>query len=156
MARLPVCPSRGRQVLNAVLCLAIFAVVFLCFRQSIFIFPITCESILQISLAEINRRKNIRRIRLLEGKLSLTDEENGIKEKSESAVRYIASMVGYREEPNLFRKCLQSYRGSPGLEIMMVGIDGDHDGDMEMVRITEEVTPFPVHSAKEIDANCVS
>jgi hyaluronan synthase len=54
-------------------------------------------------------------------------------------VRHIASVVGYREEPNLYRKCLQSYHGSPGLELVLVGIDGDGEGDMEMVRIAEEV-----------------
>jgi hyaluronan synthase len=96
------------------------------------------ESIWQISLAEVNRRKNVRRIQQLERRITSTDEEDGIPGK-ELAVRHMASVVGYREEPNLFRKCLQSYRGSPGLELMIVGIDGDHDGDMEMVRIVEEV-----------------
>jgi hyaluronan synthase len=139
MARLPVCPSWNRQVFNAVLCIACFTAIFLYFRRYVYLFPITCESIWQISLAEVNRRKNIRRIRLLEQKFDSIDEENGIKDKAQTAVRQIASVVGYREEPNLFRKCLQSYPGSPGLEIMLVGIDGDGDGDMEMVRIAEEV-----------------
>lgn len=62
-------------------------------------------------------------------------------------VRHLASVVGYREEPNLFRKCLQSYRGSPGLEIMVVGIDGDHDGDMEMVAIAEQVDLILLYAA---------
>lgn len=49
--------------------------------------------------------------------------------------------MGYRAEPNLYRKCLESYGGSPGLEIMLVGIDGNHDGDMEMIRIAQGVSP---------------
>lgn len=140
MARMPICPSFNRQVFNAVLCIACFAAIFLYFRRYVYLFPITCESIWQISLAEVNRRKNIRRIRRLEQEFSPTDPESGIKEKAQRAVRHISSVVGYREEPNLFRKCLQSYAGSPGLELMLVGIDGDGEGDMEMVRITEEVS----------------
>jgi hyaluronan synthase len=139
MPRVPTCPSWARQVFNAFLCIASFAFIFTYFRRYVSLFPITCESIWQISLAEINRRKNVRRIRALEQKLGPIDEETGIKDKMETAVRHIASVVGYREEPNLFRKCLQSYRGSPGLELMLVGIDGDGEGDMEMVHIAEEV-----------------
>ena len=141
MAHLPVVPSFTWQALNAVLCVLTFTIIFLYFRRYVYLFPITFESIWQISLAEVNRRKNVRRIRQLEHKLSKNDVEVGICEK-ELAVRHLASVVGYREEPNLFRKCLQSYRGSPGLELMLVGIDGDHDGDMEMVRIVEEVNPM--------------
>lgn len=140
MPRLPTVPSWGRQAFNAFLCLSCFTFIFLYFRRYVYLFPITFESIWQISLAEINRRKNIRRIRALEQPL---DEETGIKDKSQTAVRLMASVVGYREEPNLFRKCLQSYRGSPGLELMLVGIDGDGEGDMEMVHIAGEVSlPF--------------
>jgi hyaluronan synthase len=135
---LPVVPSLTRQALNSVICVLCFTFIFLYFRRWVALFPITIESVWQISLAEVNRRKNIKRIKQLERKLSKADVETGIHEK-EAAVRHMASVVGYREEPNLFRKCLQSYRGAPGLELMLVGIDGDHDGDMEMVRIVEEV-----------------
>lgn len=139
MPRLPTCPSWGRQVFNVVLCLASFTFIFLYFRRYVYLYPITFESVWQISLAEINRRKNIKRIRALEQQLGSHDEEKGFLEKKDTAVRHMASVVGYREEPNLFRKCLQSYRGSPGLELMLVGIDGDAEGDMEMVHIAEEV-----------------
>jgi hyaluronan synthase len=151
MARLPVVPSFTRQALNAFFCILTFIIIFLYFRRWVYLFPITFESVWQISLAEVNRRKNIKRIQQLEHKFSKADEETGIREK-EAAVRHLASVVGYREEPNLFRKCLQSYRGSPGLELMLVGIDGDHDGDMEMVRVVEEVIRiFFLH--EYLDAN---
>lgn len=144
MARMPTCPSLNRQVFNSFLCIASFAAIFTYFRRYVGLFPVTLETIVVISLAEVNRRKNIGRIRKLEQTLSPSDQETGIKDKAQVAVRHIASVVGYREEPNLFRKCLQSYRGSPGLELMLVGIDGDGEGDMEMVHITEEVgTPRP-------------
>lgn len=138
MAHLPVLPSVGKQVINVVLCLTIFTFIFLYFRRYVYLFPITFESIWQISLAEVNRRKNVRRIRNLE-QSAAGDEEKGTGGKK-AATRHIASVVGYREEPNLFRKCLQSYAGSPGLEMMLVGIDGDHAEDMEMVRIVEQVS----------------
>jgi hyaluronan synthase len=139
MAHLPVVPSWTRQALNTLLCVLTFTLISLYFRGHVNILPMTFETILQISLAEVNRRKNVRRIRQLEHKLSKVDKEDGMEEK-ELAVRHMASVVGYREEPNLFRKCLQSYRGSPGLELMLVGVDGDHADDMEMVRITQEVS----------------
>jgi hypothetical protein len=43
---------------------------------------------------------------------------------------------------------LQSYRNSPGLEVMLVGIDGDQAEDMEMVRIAGEVCISPLLHAK--------
>lgn len=135
MAVLPSRPSWTHQFLNAVLCVVTFTIIFVYFRRYVAAFPITIESIWQISLAEVNRRKNVKRIQRIE---PTVDEEGGIGEKR-SVVRHMASVVGYREEPTLFKKCLQSYRGSPGLEIMLVGIDGDQAEDMEMVRIAGEV-----------------
>jgi hypothetical protein len=137
MSRLPVLPSFSRQLINTICCLVAFTTIFVYFRRYVSSYPITLESIWQISLAEVNRRKNIRRIEALERKHAV-DEEKGVDLK-QSAVRQIASVVGYREEPGLFKKCLSSYRGSPGLEIMLVGVDGDGEDDMEMVRIAEEV-----------------
>lgn len=139
MAHLPVVPSWTQQAFNTVLCVLTFTLISVYFRRYVYLLPITFETVLQILLAEVNRRKSVRRIRQLEHKFSKVDKEDGMEEK-ELAVRHMASVVGYREEPNLFRKCLQSYRGSPGLELMLVGVDGDHDDDMEMVRIAQEVS----------------
>lgn len=138
MPRSPVLPSLFRQIINTICCLVAFTTIFLYFRRYVSSFPITLESVWQISLAEVNRRKNIRRIEVLEGKAK-GDEEKGLLLK-QTAVRHIASVVGYREEPGLFKKCLESYKGSPGLELMLVGVDGDGEEDMEMVRIAEEVS----------------
>jgi hyaluronan synthase len=138
MSVAPCLPGRAHQLFNTVLSISIFAFIWLYFRHYVATFPITIESIWQISLAEINRRKNIRRIQRIE---PVVDEEKGTGPKSlkRSVIRHMASVVGYREEPILFRKCLQSYRDAPGLEIMLVGIDGDHAEDMEMVAIAGEV-----------------
>ena len=154
MAHLPVIPSPTRQTLNTICCILSFTIIFLYFHRFVYLFPITFESIWQISLTEVNRRKNIRRIRQLEHRLEKIDEEDGIREK-ETAVRHLASVVGYREEPNLFRKCLQSYHRSPGLELMLVGIDGDQGGDMEMVRIVEEVNSICYAEARFWTLTCL-
>jgi hyaluronan synthase len=137
MTGLPSRPSWTHQFLNAVLCVVAFTIIFLYLHRYVTAFPITIESIWQISLAEVNRRKNIKRIQRI---TPVGDEELGLKEgEKKSVVRHMASVVGYREEPGLFKKCLQSYRNSAGLEIMLVGIDGDQAEDMEMVRIAGEV-----------------
>jgi hyaluronan synthase len=134
---LPIVPSWWRQFINTVLCLLTFTTIFLYFRRYVSSFPITLESVWQISLAEVNRRKNVQRIKNI--KRGAADEELGFGEK-QPVVRHMSSVVGYREEPVLFKKCLQSYRGTPGLEVMLVGIDGDSSEDMEMVRIAQEVS----------------
>lgn len=144
MPIVPVIPSLHRQIFNSILCVVIFFIVFRYFRKYVSFLPITLESIWQISLAEINRRKNVKRVKQLERTLSLEDAEKGIQTKEDVAARCVASVVGYREEVNLYKKCLQSYHNSPGLEIMLIGIDGDHDGDMEMVSVAQQVRiPFP-------------
>lgn len=144
MAVVPVLPSFHRQILNSILCVVTFFFIFRYFRRFVTFAPITFESIWQISLAEINRRKNVERVKQLEQKLSLQDAEKGVQTKDDVAARCIASVVGYREEANLWRRCLQSYHNSPGLDIMLIGIDGDHDGDMEMVSVAQQVCiPYP-------------
>jgi hyaluronan synthase len=146
MVALPSRPSWTRQCLNAVLCVVTVTIIFVYLRRYDAAFPITIESIWQILLAEVNRRKNISRIQRI---TPVGDEELGLKEgEKKSVVRHMASVVGYREEPGLFKKCLQSYRNSPGLEVMLVGIDGDQAEDMEMVRIAGEVCISPLLHAK--------
>jgi hyaluronan synthase len=141
MAILPVVPSVVRQIYNTILCVTVFFIIFRYLRRYVSFFPITIESIWQIGLAEVNRRKNVERVKKLEQTLSQADVEKGVQEKGDVAVRCMASVVGYREEANLWRRALQSYLDSPGLEIMLIGIDGDHDGDMEMVSVAQQVSP---------------
>ncbi|KAG4034925.1 hypothetical protein MFRU_002g02740 [Monilinia fructicola] len=141
MSVVPVVPSFRRQIFNSILCVVTFFYFWTYFRKFITVAPITVESLWQISLAEINRKKNVERVKKLEQKLSFQDAEKGRQTKEDVAARCISSVVGYREEANLWRKCLQSYYNSPGLEIMLIGIDGDHDGDMEMISVAQQVFP---------------
>ncbi len=51
----------------------------------------------------------------------------------------IATVVGYREEPSLYRRCLESYKGLDDIEILVAGIDGNKHDDQEMMDIFLEV-----------------
>ena len=134
--------SRAACAINVVLCFLSAAFVFVYFRRYVYFFPITIESIWQIFLAEINRVRNKKRVeRLQEDSLQSNvkeDEEKGSL-RQQSTVKCLASVVGYREEAGLFRRCLESYKDAPGLEVMLVGIDGNEATDMEMVQIVKNV-----------------
>ncbi|MCJ1326018.1 hypothetical protein MMC10_002681 [Thelotrema lepadinum] len=98
------------------------------------------ETIWQIGLAETNRRRSKRRVKQLKEDLVPTDIEKATSNQANN-VRCMASVVGYREEPGLFTKCLESYRNCSGLEIMLIGIDGNGAQDMEMANIARKVFP---------------
>ena len=131
-------PSARQQIINVILCLLLALLVFGYIRKHVFIFPVTMETIWQIGLAETNRRKSKRRIQRLEEQLAPSDVEKGALTKANYA-RCLASVVGYREEPGLFTQCLESYRDCPGLEILLVGIDGNENQDLEMAGVVRKV-----------------
>ncbi|GLI73655.1 hypothetical protein PoHVEF18_001875 [Penicillium ochrochloron] len=57
----------------------------------------------------------------------------------------MAAIVGYREDPELFARALDSYKTAAECRFVLVGVDGDETPDMEMVRVFQEV--FPEQSA---------
>ncbi|PVI08314.1 glycosyltransferase family 2 protein [Periconia macrospinosa] len=68
------------------------------------------------------------------------------KSFSESARQgCIAAVVGYREDPIIFTKALQSYLQADGCRFMVVSIDGNGLEDQEMVDVFQQV--FPENSA---------
>ena len=148
--------SWATRAINVVLCFLSAAFVFVYFRRYVYFFPITVESIWQIFLAEINRVRNKRRVDRLQENSQEThfieDEEKG-SSKNQSAVKCLASVVGYREEAGLFRRCLESYKDAPGLDIMLVGIDGNETTDMEMVQIVKNVGLVCKADALRIDTS---
>ena len=133
--------SGRQQVVNVILCVLLALFVFGYIRKHVFIFPVTMETIWQIGLAETNRRRSKRRVKQLREGLAPSDIEKATSNPANNA-RCMASVVGYREEPGLFSKCLESYRNCPGLEIMLIGIDGDGPQDMEMANIARKVRNF--------------
>ena len=51
----------------------------------------------------------------------------------------MAAIVGYREDPELFARALDSYKTAAECRFVLVGVDGDDTPDMEMVRVFQEV-----------------
>ena len=39
----------------------------------------------------------------------------------------------WREDPDLWRRCLESYKTASGWAFMVVGVDGDEADDQEMI-----------------------
>lgn len=133
-------PTVWYRVLNTIMCMTLVVVFFCYIRKTSLFCPITLEAIWQTTLAETNRRKSKRRVRNLRRELAPDDLENTLH----SGVPYfrcLASVVGYREDPELFTKCLESYKGCDGLETLLVGIDGNEAQDMEMANVVRRVYP---------------
>lgn len=65
------------------------------------------------------------------------------KKKTRPATRLGLAVVGYREEPALFQKCLESIRelNYPDPVKIVVVIDGDAEEDREMATVFEKVFP---------------
>ncbi|KAL5941065.1 hypothetical protein ACKVV1_005793 [Pyricularia oryzae] len=60
----------------------------------------------------------------------------------------VAMIVGWREDPTLWRRCLESYRNADGWAFMVVGIDGDDAEDEEMIDIFRETSRWGRSAAK--------
>lgn len=133
-------PSLWLQALNTTLCLVLAWFVFAYVRKNVFFFPVTLEALWQVGLAELNRRKSKRRVRDLRTQTDPDDPEKKLSQGS-SYFTCIASVVGYREDPIVFAKCLESFIGCPGLRTLFVGIDGDETQDIEMGKVALTIYP---------------
>lgn len=51
----------------------------------------------------------------------------------------IAAIVGFREDPDIFSKALQSYLEAAGCRFVLVSIDGNDVEDQEMVQVFQKV-----------------
>ena len=71
--------------------------------------------------------------------------ENKSSESKEDTIAWTPSVgvhvVGYREDPDYYRKCLESVLNMdyPNVKVICVVIDGNEEGDMYMVDIAKEV-----------------
>jgi hyaluronan synthase len=52
----------------------------------------------------------------------------------------MATIVGYREDPDLFTRALDSYKTAAECRFVLVGVDGDDTPDMEMVDVFQGVS----------------
>ncbi|PYI09790.1 hyaluronan synthase [Aspergillus sclerotiicarbonarius CBS 121057] len=104
--------------------------------------PLTFDMIVSIVLAEYCRWGNNQR-----RKHASLQEENGslgLAEKgksSEQRLDCVAAVVGYREEPDLWRKALESYSQAQNCRFLLTCIDGDAEEDQEMVNVFQDVYP---------------
>jgi hyaluronan synthase len=146
--RLPVFYTRGpqvsiiRQILNFLGCLAILPVYYLITSYSRF--PLTLDLLLSVFVAEYNRYANeMRRQRVYTppSTPAATDLEKAadLLPSSHIGPDCIAVVVGYREDPELFGRALQSYKTAEGCRFTLVGVDGEQGPDMEMVQVFQKV-----------------
>ncbi|RFU74084.1 glycosyltransferase family 2 [Trichoderma arundinaceum] len=123
-------------------------------------YPVTLDLILTILLTELNRLVNEgRRLQFYEEEspepLLLPRDENsddGIYDEKkvgfletqiapQSRLDCMAAVVGWREDPALFTRALESYKNARHCAFMLVGIDGDEALDHDMVDVFNNVYP---------------
>lgn len=132
--------SRFRKFLNLLGCIIVLPV-YMClthFTQ----YPAVLDMMMTIFAAEYNRFANeTRRQRLKAPSQATQDPEKAtyrIKDTAR-ATECMATVVGYREDPELFARALESYKTASTCRFILVGVDGDGTPDMEMVRVFQEV-----------------
>lgn len=108
-------------------------------------YPVTLDLVVTIALAELNRFINQGR------RLRFYAEESRPREKMDSEkldlelqppaprLDCIAAVVGWREDPALFTRAMESYKAAKSCKFLLVGIDGDEVEDMDMVRVFNKV-----------------
>ncbi|GAB1316838.1 Glycosyltransferase 2-like domain-containing protein [Madurella fahalii] len=145
-----------RQFLNVLGCALAIPVYYLQTAHSRY--PITLDILVTIALAELNRY-------VVEGRRMAFgfrggkqgEERPGPQEKDDwdgihlesqprvSRLECLAAVVGWREDPSLYRRALESYKSAKTCAFVLAGIDGDEAEDQDMVRIFNQV--FPEQSA---------
>ncbi|PSN59965.1 hypothetical protein BS50DRAFT_507151 [Corynespora cassiicola Philippines] len=103
-------------------------------------YSLTLESIILITCSEFNiwkekgRRYNHRTVR------SDSDIEK-LADTPFRSVECVGSVVGYREDPTIFRNCLDSYAENYDhcMRVLVIGIDGNEMEDLSMIEVAEEV-----------------
>lgn len=123
-------------------------------------YPVTLDLILTILLTELNRLVNEgRRLQFYEEdpepmmppqdeksddgfydekKVGFTVTETQIV--PQSRLDSMAAVVGWREDPALFTRALESYKSAMHCKFMLVGIDGDDVPDQDMVDVFNNVS----------------
>lgn len=123
-------------------------------------YPVTLDLIMTILLTELNRLVNEgRRLQFYEEEspeplLPTQDEksDDGFYDEKkvgfsktqiapQSRLDCMAAVVGWREDPALFTRALQSYKSAKHCIFMLVGIDGDDAPDRDMVDVFNSVSP---------------
>ncbi|CAN8101074.1 unnamed protein product [Discula destructiva] len=137
-----------RQLLNFLGCLLIIPV---CRAFAVNTrYPATVDLLISIIFAECCRFNNERRrIAYREGAtqapyrddiekhaLRFPDSQTG-----RASCETLAAVVGWREDPDLWARCLESYKTARGCKFVLAGIDGNDEDDREMVDVFKKVYP---------------
>lgn len=135
-----------RQLLNLIGCFLIFPL----YRAAAVNtwYPATVDLLISILLAEFCRFNNEgRRIAFSKGEAQPTIFKDDIEkhaprvlnQRGASTCDTMAAIVGWREDPDLWARCLESYKLARGCKFVLAGIDGHDSDDQEMIRIFEKV-----------------
>lgn len=114
-------------------------------------YPITLDMLLTIILAELNRFFNQQRREKLQAlndqdESPVREKEDWLKwelnvEKAAPRLDCMAAVVGWREDPDLFSRALESYKATEGCTFLLVGVDGDEAEDQDMVDVFNQAYP---------------
>ncbi|KAJ4397285.1 hypothetical protein N0V93_001509 [Gnomoniopsis smithogilvyi] len=137
-----------RQLVNLIGCILIFPL----YRAAAVntYYPATVDLLISILLAEYCRFKNeSRRIAFREAETQpqyKDDIEKYAPTKHSEQPRIsscdtLAAIVGWREDPDLWARCLESYKTTQGCKFLLAGIDGNEPDDLEMVEVFKKVYP---------------
>ncbi|KAL1851677.1 hypothetical protein Daus18300_012486 [Diaporthe australafricana] len=107
--------------------------------------------LLTIILAELNRFVNQRRREKLhelknQDESPIREKQDWLKwelnvEKAVPRLDCMAAVVGWREDPDLFSRALESYKTTEGCTFLLVGVDGDEIDDQDMVDLFKQTYP---------------
>lgn len=140
-----------RQYLNALGCVLALPIQY--FMTIGIEYPFTVDLLLSIFLTELSqivnerRRQNVQSCDLkdedakLGGKQEMLCrvEEDTAKAPKAPTIGCLAAVVGWREDPGLFTRALESYK-TTGCVFLLLGIDGDEAPDQDMVNIFNQVS----------------
>ncbi|CAI7626526.1 unnamed protein product [Penicillium glandicola] len=130
--------SLGGQTLNFLGCLAAAAVYY--YGLKYLEQPLTFDVMVSILMAEYcrwgnNQRRKLAALRVENGHPRLAKKAK----PSEQRLDCVAAVVGYREEPALWRTALESYSQAQNCRFLLICVDGDAEEDREMVDVFQDV-----------------
>ncbi|KAL1836418.1 hypothetical protein VTJ49DRAFT_5168 [Mycothermus thermophilus] len=141
----------SRQFLNFLGCLLALPVWFATTAHTRF--PVTLDFIITIALTELNRF-------VIEGCRSTfffqrprddwqeewnekvgPDASHLEKQPETLEIQCMAAIVGWREDPSLYARALESYKSARSCVFVLCGIDGDEKEDQDMVDVFNKIYP---------------
>lgn len=119
-------------------------------------YPVTLDILITIALTELNRfvvegRRMALRWRQryyerppLQEKLEW-DPLDLESQRHAPRLECVAAVVGWREDPSLYARALDSYKSASTCVFLLAGIDGDEEEDQEMVKTFSRVSTYLIY-----------